>query len=97
MAGRDPVLQDLLEGWMEATANSFEWDDCSIFFDTSNTSALQRRLTGPRESMLQCTWPNPAPKSWDRYFRTYSAGVRHIYLKDKPKAGLSDQDYVPPS
>eukprot|EP00884_Botryococcus_braunii_P012030 jgi/Botrbrau1/20828/Bobra.0156s0053.1 len=85
----------LLEGWREARDEQLEWQDYNLHFDVTNTLALQKRLSGPEEAGLSCVWLPTAPVNWNRYFRTYSAGVKHTYLREKPKAGLKEQDYVP--
>ncbi len=88
-------VQTMLEGWTEARDELLDWQDYDLRFDISNTLALQKRLICPAEAGLSCVWLPSGPVSWKRYFRTYAAGVKHTYLREKPKAGLHDQDYVP--
>eukprot|EP00884_Botryococcus_braunii_P002713 jgi/Botrbrau1/12442/Bobra.0094s0011.1 len=89
------TAKTLLEGWSKARDEQLEWQDYNLCFDVSNTLALQKRLTGPKEAGLSCVWLPSGPVDWNRYFRTYAAGVKHTYLREKPKAGLPHQDYVP--
>jgi hypothetical protein len=88
-------VQALLEGWSKAKDEQLQWHDYDLRFDTAGASGLQRRLVGRAEAGLHCTWPDTKECDWTRYFRSYAAGTKHIYLRDKPKAGLKDQNYVP--
>lgn len=84
----------MLDGWAAAqVGQQVQWKDYNLRFDLSNTLALQQRLTGEKEAALSCVWlPD---QDWARYIRTYTAGAKHIYLREKPKPGLAKQDYVP--
>lgn len=51
-------------------------------------------LGAEHEICLQPVWREELGDSWIRYLRTYTAGVKHLYLKETPI--LTDQqDYRP--
>ena len=43
---------------------------------------------------MQPVWRQELGDSWIRYLRTYTAGVKHIYLKEEPQ--LTDQQLYRP-
>lgn len=89
--GKDKLANRLYTGWKAWDFGNDARYDMNLFFSVNNVNKLDTMLVEEEKEDIRVMF-TPQKSEWARYFRTYLAAIKELYLKS-PLIDHSDHDF----